>query len=111
MAISVDPKRNHLRAVLPPAEGSRWLPLLDRVEMPVGDGLYEAGGEMTCQLSHQFDPLSTLDQHLRHWLPLSLDRLQGDELVMTQELIATCWAWHLVVQRPAARELASRYVR
>ena len=29
-----------------------------------------------------------LDQQLCRWLLLSLDRLQGDELVMTQELIA-----------------------
>jgi CRP-like cAMP-binding protein len=30
----------------------------------------------------------SLDQQLCRWLLLSLDRLQGDELVMTQELIA-----------------------
>jgi len=30
----------------------------------------------------------TLDQQLCRWLLLSLDRLEGDELVMTQELIA-----------------------
>jgi CRP-like cAMP-binding protein len=30
----------------------------------------------------------TLDQQLCRWLLLSLDRLQGNELVMTQELIA-----------------------
>ena len=30
----------------------------------------------------------TLDQQLSRWLLLSLDRLQGNELVMTQELIA-----------------------
>jgi CRP-like cAMP-binding protein len=30
----------------------------------------------------------TLDQQLCRWLLLSLDRLQGDELIMTQELIA-----------------------
>jgi CRP-like cAMP-binding protein len=30
----------------------------------------------------------TLDQQLCRWLLLSLDRLQGDELLMTQELIA-----------------------
>lgn len=29
-----------------------------------------------------------LDQQLRHWLLLSLNRLEGSELVMTQELIA-----------------------
>jgi CRP-like cAMP-binding protein len=30
----------------------------------------------------------SLDQQIRRWLLLSLDRLQGNELVMTQELIA-----------------------
>ena len=30
----------------------------------------------------------SLDQQLCRWLLLSLDRLQGDELIMTQELIA-----------------------
>ncbi len=30
----------------------------------------------------------SLDQQLCRWLLLSLDRLQGNELVMTQELIA-----------------------
>jgi CRP-like cAMP-binding protein len=30
----------------------------------------------------------SLDQQLCRWLLLSLDRLEGDELVMTQELIA-----------------------
>jgi hypothetical protein len=30
----------------------------------------------------------SLDQQLCHWLLLSLDRLQSDELGMTQELIA-----------------------
>jgi hypothetical protein len=29
-----------------------------------------------------------LDQQLCRWLLLSLDRLQGNELIMTQELIA-----------------------
>ena len=32
--------------------------------------------------------LHSLDQQLCRWLPLSLDRLEGVELVMTQELIA-----------------------
>jgi hypothetical protein len=35
-----------------------------------------------CNRHHSFD------QQLCRWLLLSLDRLQGDELVMTQELIA-----------------------
>ena len=34
----------------------------------------------------------SLDQQVCRWLLLSLDRLQGNELVMTQELIANLWA-------------------
>jgi CRP-like cAMP-binding protein len=175
MAVSFDHKRNQLLAALPPAEWSRWLPRLEPVEMPLGDVLYESGGEM----SHVYFPINsivsllyvmengasaeiavvgneglvgislfmggestpgravvqsagqgfrlkaqtikeefnrapvlhlllrytqalitqmaqtavcnrhqTLDQQLCRWLLLSLDRLQGNELVMTQELIA-----------------------
>ena len=40
----------------------------------------------------------TLDQQLCRWLLLSMDRLQGNELVMTQELIANM----LGVRRDAA---------
>jgi CRP-like cAMP-binding protein len=175
MAVAFDHKRNQLLAALPPAEWSRWLPRLEPVEMPLGDVLYESGGEM----SHVYFPINsivsllyvtengasaeiavvgneglvgislfmggestpgravvqsagqgfrlkaqtikeefnrapvlhlllrytqalitqmaqtavcnrhqTLDQQLCRWLLLSLDRLQGNELVMTQELIA-----------------------
>jgi CRP-like cAMP-binding protein len=167
---------NHLLAALPDAEWQRWEPHLERVEMPLGQVLYEAGGT----LSHVYFPTTaivsllyvmengasaeiavvgnegivgislfmggdstssravvqsagrgirlnaqilkddfnragpvlhlllhytqalitqmaqtavcnrhhTLDQQLCRWLLLSLDRLQGSELVMTQELIA-----------------------
>ena len=34
----------------------------------------------------------TVDQQLCRWLLLSLDRLPGNELVVTQELIAKCSA-------------------
>ncbi|MEP7056366.1 MAG: Crp/Fnr family transcriptional regulator [Caldimonas sp.] len=44
----------------------------------------------------------TLDQQLCRWLLLSLDRLQGDELVMTQELIANM----LGVRREGVTEAA-----
>lgn len=47
MAISVDPKRNHLLAALPPAEWARWLPRLEPLELPLGAVLYEAGGKMS----------------------------------------------------------------
>jgi CRP-like cAMP-binding protein len=44
----------------------------------------------------------TLDQQLCRWLLLSLDRLQGNELVMTQELIANM----LGVRREGVTEAA-----
>jgi CRP-like cAMP-binding protein len=46
----------------------------------------------------------TLDQQLCRWLLLSLDRLQGSELVMTQELIANM----LGVRREGVTEGALR---
>ena len=174
--LSPDLTENHLLAALPDAEWQRWLPHLERVEMPLGQVLYEAGGT----LSHVYFPTTaivsllyvmengasaeiavvgnegivgislfmggdstssravvqsaglglrlkaqimkedfnragpvlhlllrytqalitqmaqtavcnrhhSLDQQLCRWLLLSLDRLEGNELVMTQELIA-----------------------
>lgn len=46
----------------------------------------------------------TLEQQLCRWLLLSLDRLHGDELVMTQELIANM----LGVRREGVTEAAGR---
>lgn len=46
----------------------------------------------------------TLDQQLCRWLLVSLDRLEGDELVMTQELIANM----LGVRREGVTEGASK---
>jgi CRP-like cAMP-binding protein len=46
----------------------------------------------------------SLDQQLCRWLLLSLDRLQGDELVMTQELIANM----LGVRREGVTEAAGK---
>ena len=48
--------------------------------------------------------LHTLDQQLCRWLLLSLDRLQGSELVMTQELIANM----LGVRRQGVTEVAHK---
>jgi CRP-like cAMP-binding protein len=169
-------KKNHLLAALPDAEWKRWSPSLERVNMRLGEVLYEPGitldyvyfpitsivsllyvmengasgeiavvgnegivgislfmgGQSTssravvqsagigCRLKAQMmksefgkaGPVlhlllrytqalitqmsqtavcnrhHSLDQQLCRWLLLSLDRLQGDELVMTQELIA-----------------------
>jgi len=49
----------------------------------------------------------TLDQQLCRWLLLSLDRLPGDELVMTQELIANM----LGVRREGVTEAAGNLQR
>jgi CRP-like cAMP-binding protein len=171
-----DPAENHLLAALPDAEWQRWLPQLERVELSLGQVLYESGvtpshvyfpvtaivsllyvlengasaeiavignegilgislfmgGDSASSravvqsagqgyrlqaqvLKDEFDQtgpvvhlllrytqalitqmaqtavcnrLHSLDQQLCRWLLLSLDRLQGRELVMTQELIA-----------------------
>jgi CRP-like cAMP-binding protein len=176
MPRSTDLKANSLLAALPAAEWKRWSPQLERVQMPLGQVLYEAGdtlkymyfpmtsivsllyvmengasaeiavvgkeglvgvslfmgGESTssravvqsagigCRLNSkvmksEFDRAGpvlhlllrytqalltqmaqtavcnrhhSLDQQLCRWLLLSLDRLDGNELVMTQELIA-----------------------
>jgi CRP-like cAMP-binding protein len=174
--LSPDPTENQLLAALPDPEWQRWQPQLERVEMPLGQVLYESG----TTLSHVYFPTTaivsllyvmengasaeiavvgnegivgislfmggdstssravvqsaglglrlkaqimkddfnragpvlhlllrytqalitqmaqtavcnrhhSLDQQLCRWLLLSLDRLQGNELVMTQELIA-----------------------
>jgi len=175
MAAAPDQKSNHLLASLPSDEWTRWSPQLERVVMPLGEVLYEAGGT----LSHVYFPTTSivsllyvmesgasaeiavvgnegvvgislfmggestpsravvqseghgyrlpskvikeefkrapvlhlllrytqalitqmsqtavcnrhhsLDQQLCRWLLLSLDRLEGNELVMTQELIS-----------------------
>lgn len=176
MADSTDPRQNLLLAALPPDEFQRWAPMLELIDMPLGQVLCESG----LTLSHMYFPLDsivsllyvmengssaeiavvgneglvgvslfmggdttpsravvqsggrgfrleanamknefnragpvlhlllrytqalitqmaqtavcnrhhTLDQQLCRWLLLSLDRLKGSELVMTQELIA-----------------------
>ena len=173
---SNDLRENHLLAAMPQAAGRRWLRELERVELTLGQVLYESGGAQ----SHVYLPTTaivsmlyvmedgdsaeiavvgnegivgiplfmggdstssravvqsagasfrlkaqtmrtevnrassvlhlllrytqalitqmaqtavcnrhhTVDQQLCRWLLLSLDRLQGNELVMTQELIA-----------------------
>jgi CRP-like cAMP-binding protein len=175
-AFSSESARNHLLAALPRAESQRWLPLLEPVDLSLGEVLYESG----VRLSHVYFPTTaivsllyvmengasaeiavvgnegivgislfmggestssravvqsagkgfrlkaqvmkqefnragpvlhlllrytqalitqmsqtavcnrhhSLDQQLCRWLLLSLDRLEGNQLVMTQELIA-----------------------
>ncbi len=190
--LAAEPVENHLLAALPDAEWLRWQPQLERVEMPLGQVLYESGGT----LSHVYFPTTaivsllyvmengasaeiavvgnegiigislfmggdstssravvqsaglgfrlkaqtmkddfnragpvlhlllrytqalitqmaqtavcnrhhSLDQQLCRWLLLSLDRLRGNELVMTQELIANM----LGVRREGVTEGALR---
>ena len=190
MPTAPDPRKNQLLAALPDAEWQRWLPQLERVELPLGQVLYESG----TTLSHVYFPLTaivsllyvmengasaeiavvgnegivgislfmggestpsravvqsaghgyrlnaqtmkeefnraghvlhlllrytqalitqmaqtavcnrhhTLDQQLCRWLLLSLDRLQGNDLMMTQELIANM----LGVRREGVTEAA-----
>jgi CRP-like cAMP-binding protein len=176
MPLSSELRKNQLLASLPDSEWERWSPLLERVDMPLGEVLYESGvtlnyvyfpltsivsllyvmengasaeiavvgnegiigislfmgGESTpsravvqsagtgCRLPAEIiksefgrsgavlhlllrytqalitqmaqtavcNRHHSLDQQLCRWLLLSLDRLEGSELVMTQELIA-----------------------
>ena len=56
MAISPDPKENHLLAALPDAEWQRWLPQLELVEMPLSQVLYESGRN----LKHVYFPTTAI---------------------------------------------------
>jgi len=174
--LSSEPTKNRLLAALPHAESQRWLSLLEPVDLPLGEVLYESGitlshvyfpttaiisllyvmengasaeiavvgnegivgislfmgGESTSSravvqsagkgyrlqaqlMKREFNRAGavlhlllrytqalltqmsqtavcnrhhSLDQQLCRWLLLSLDRLEGNQLVMTQELIA-----------------------
>ena len=190
MLDSTEPRGNLLLAALPDPAWQRWLPVLEKVEMPLGQVLYESGAT----LAYVYFPITSivsllyvmengasaeiavvgneglvgvslfmggqstpsravvqsagqgfrlkaqlmkdefnragpvlhlllrytqalitqmsqtavcnrhhsLDQQLCRWLLLSLDRLQGNELVMTQELIANM----LGVRREGVTEAA-----
>jgi CRP-like cAMP-binding protein len=192
MLDSAEPRNNFLLAALPEPEWRRWQRLLEKVEMPLGEVLYESGATLT----HVYFPTTSivsllyvmengasaeiavvgneglvgvalfmggestpsravvqsaghgfrlkaqwmkdefnragpvlhlllrytqalitqmsqtavcnrhhsLDQQLCRWLLLSLDRLQGNELVMTQELISNM----LGVRREGVTEAANK---
>ena len=53
---ATEPRNNQLLAALPEAEWQRWLPQLERVEMPLGQVLYESG----TTLSHVYFPLTAI---------------------------------------------------
>jgi CRP-like cAMP-binding protein len=54
--LSSDPIKNHLLAALPDAESQRWLPLLEYVDLPLGQVLYESG----TTLSHVYFPTTSI---------------------------------------------------
>jgi CRP-like cAMP-binding protein len=56
MAASLHPKLNHLLAALPDAQWRRWEPLLEPVEMPLGQVLCESGAT----LSHVYFPANSI---------------------------------------------------
>jgi CRP-like cAMP-binding protein len=192
MSALSEPRQNHLLAALPVSEWQRWQPLLEWIDLPLGQVIYESGrvlshvifpttaivsllyvmedgasaeiavvgkeglvgislfmgGESTPSravvqsagcgwklssraMKIEFENAGpvmhlllrytqalitqmaqtavcnrhhSLDQQLCRWLLLSLDRLQGNELVMTQELIANM----LGVRREGVTEGALR---
>ena len=48
--------QNHLLAALPDAEAQRWLPLLESVDLPLGQVLYESG----ITLTHVYFPTTAI---------------------------------------------------
>jgi hypothetical protein len=54
--ISSDSIQSHLLAALPHAESQRWLPLLESVDSPLGEVLYELG----ITLSHVYFPTTAI---------------------------------------------------
>src|ERR1044071_5329034 len=56
MASRPDPRKNHLLAALPAHEWERWLPMLEPVDMPLGEVMYESGVAMT----HVYFPTTSI---------------------------------------------------
>jgi len=56
MPISVEQRENSLLAALPDPEWQRWEPLLQRVDMPLGEVLYESGAT----LAHVYFPTTSI---------------------------------------------------
>jgi CRP-like cAMP-binding protein len=53
---SAEPRNNFLLAALPDPEWRRWQPLLEQVDMPLGQVLYESGGT----LNHVYFPTTAI---------------------------------------------------
>jgi hypothetical protein len=51
-----EPRNNFLLAALPDGEWQRWRHFLERVEMPLGQVLYEAGATLT----HVYFPTTSI---------------------------------------------------
>jgi CRP-like cAMP-binding protein len=56
MLDSAEPRINFLLAALPDAEWQRWQPLLEQVDMPLGQVLYESGATLT----HVYFPTTSI---------------------------------------------------
>ena len=56
MALAYDPRQNRLLAALPDAEWSRWKPLLEPVDLPLGKVIYESGSLLT----HVYFPTTSI---------------------------------------------------
>src|SRR5882724_3981389 len=56
MPTSADLKQNSLLAALPDAEWTRWFPQLERVDMPLGQVVYEAGDT----LKYMYFPITSI---------------------------------------------------
>jgi CRP-like cAMP-binding protein len=56
MLESAEPRNNFLLAALPDPEWARWQPLLERVDMPLGQVLYESGATLT----HVYFPTTSI---------------------------------------------------
>jgi CRP-like cAMP-binding protein len=56
MALSTNPRENHVLAWLPDNEWARLLPHVERVELPLGQVLYESGGK----LDHVYFPTTAI---------------------------------------------------
>jgi hypothetical protein len=56
MPISAEARENSLLAALPDPERRRWQPLLEQIEMPLGQVLYELGATLT----HVYFPTTSI---------------------------------------------------
>ena len=70
MPVPHSPNQNHLLAAMPAAAFERVFPHLELVEMPLGEVLYESGG----QLQHVYFPTTSIVSLLYVWRTVRLRR-------------------------------------